>query len=296
MGREIDSRREFLKRGAAGVAAMTILPSAVSVAGQETGAEAKAEPPKPKVVYRTLGKTGIKLPVVSMGARLSAPEQIRTALDAGIEHIDTANSYGQGRHEQAVGEAIKDRPRDSVVIGTKVYMNDGPEDRPLPRGRQGRAVPREVRHQHGAARAGIRGHPLPPRRGAGRVGALRALPRGDEEDQEGGARQVPRRLDPHQRTRGDPRRRGEQGLRRGAHRLQLPAAPPRRDGQGDRAGRQGGPGSGGDEDPGRSVLGQGAHRADQHEGRAEVGPEQPQHPHDDSRFRQLRRDGDRSGE
>jgi predicted aldo/keto reductase-like oxidoreductase len=104
------------------MAAVTILPSAVSAAAQEETTEKTAEQAKRKVVYRTLGKTGIKLPVVSMGARLSAPDQIRAALDAGIVHIDTANSYGQGRHEQAVGEAIKDRPRDSVVIGTKVYM------------------------------------------------------------------------------------------------------------------------------------------------------------------------------
>ena len=92
MGRENDSRREFLKRGAAGVAAMTILPSAVSVAGQDAAAKEQAEAPKQKVVHRTLGKTGIKLPVVSMGARLRETQQNRAALDAGIVHIATANT------------------------------------------------------------------------------------------------------------------------------------------------------------------------------------------------------------
>jgi len=123
MARQDDSRREFLKSGAAGIAAITVLPGAVRAAGQQ-GAETPAEkPPQRKVIQRTLGKTGIKLPVVSMGARFGTPEQIRAALDAGIVHIDSANSYSRGRHEEAVGEAVKGRPRDSFVVGTKVYMN-----------------------------------------------------------------------------------------------------------------------------------------------------------------------------
>jgi aryl-alcohol dehydrogenase-like predicted oxidoreductase len=126
MGRQEDSRREFLKKGAAGIAAMTVLPGAVRAAQEaaEPPAEKPAQKaPQRKVIHRTLGKTGIKLPVVSMGARFDTPEQIRAALDNGIVHIDTANSYGNGRHEEAIGEAIKGRPRDSFVIGTKVYMN-----------------------------------------------------------------------------------------------------------------------------------------------------------------------------
>ena len=282
MARQEDSRREFLKKGAAGIAAITVLPGAVRAAqeGAEPPAEKPAEKqPERKVIHRTLGKTGIKLPIVSMGARFGTPEQIRAALDAGIVHIDTANSYGNGRHEEAVGEAIKGRPRDSFVIGTKVYMNIDQQDRPVPRGRHARAVPGEVRDQHGAAGPGLRGHPLPPRRGQGRVGHLRALPVGDEEAQGGRADPVHRRLDAHQRAGGDQRRRGQQGLRRGAHRLQLPAAPSRGTGGGHRPSGQGRSGHGGDEDPGRRVLGPGAHAADQHEGGAEVGAEQPATSH-----------------
>lgn len=123
MSRQEDSRREFLKKGAAGIAAITVLPGAVRAAAQETAEPPAEKPPQRKVVRRTLGKTGIKIPVVSMGARLDTPEQIRAALDAGIVHIDTANSYGRGRHEEAIGEAVRGRPRDSFVIGTKVFMN-----------------------------------------------------------------------------------------------------------------------------------------------------------------------------
>jgi predicted aldo/keto reductase-like oxidoreductase len=110
-----------LKKGAAGVAGAALLPSVIKA--QEEQQKTEEKPKERKFIYRTLGKTGIKLPIVSMGARFDTPDNIRAALDAGIKHIDTANVYGQGRHEAAIGEAVKGRPRDSFVIATKVYMN-----------------------------------------------------------------------------------------------------------------------------------------------------------------------------
>jgi hypothetical protein len=47
-------------------------------------------------------------------------ELVRAALDQGIVHLDTAFYYQRGRNEEMIGEAIKGRPRDSYVIGTKV--------------------------------------------------------------------------------------------------------------------------------------------------------------------------------
>jgi predicted aldo/keto reductase-like oxidoreductase len=120
MAKENDTRRDFLKKGAAGVAGMAFLPTVLKAGQGEEQAE--AQKPKRKFIYRTLGKTGIKLPIVSMGARFDTPDNIRAALDAGIVHIDTANTYGMGKHEEAIGEAVKGRPRDSFVIGTKVFM------------------------------------------------------------------------------------------------------------------------------------------------------------------------------
>jgi predicted aldo/keto reductase-like oxidoreductase len=122
MSRKDESRRDFLKKGATGFAAVTLVPAALAAAEEEKKQQSEEKKEKRKIVERTLGKTGIKLPVVSMGARFGTPDQIKAALDEGIKHIDTANVYGRGQHEKAVGEAIKDRPRDSVVIGTKVYM------------------------------------------------------------------------------------------------------------------------------------------------------------------------------
>ncbi len=76
-----------------------------------------------KVIYRIFGKTGIKLPVVSMGIGYSDnPNLVRAALDAGIVHMDTAPNYQGGQSERMIGEVIKGRPRDSFVISTKVRL------------------------------------------------------------------------------------------------------------------------------------------------------------------------------
>jgi aryl-alcohol dehydrogenase-like predicted oxidoreductase len=54
---------------------------------------------------------------------------IHTALDAGINFVDTADVYGEGRSEEIVGEALKGR-RDQVVLATKVHgeMGKGPNE------------------------------------------------------------------------------------------------------------------------------------------------------------------------
>jgi len=109
------SRRKFLKSTLSGLAGAAILPAVLS---QES--HAGETPPKGAILTRKLGKTGIEVPVVSTGARWGTNELLIKALDSGITHIDTANSYGDGRNETQVGEVIKDRPRDSYVLGTKV--------------------------------------------------------------------------------------------------------------------------------------------------------------------------------
>jgi predicted aldo/keto reductase-like oxidoreductase len=118
-------RRDFLKRSGAGLAGMAALGSLPLAAdGQKAvGPEAR----KGKVITRTLGRTGIKLPVISMGVmNANNPDLVRAALDRGIVHLDTAWGYQRGQNEVMIGEVIKGRPRDSYVIATKIYE---PRDR-----------------------------------------------------------------------------------------------------------------------------------------------------------------------
>ncbi len=115
-GEKKQGRREFLKTGIAGIAGAAIAPALLKA--QETEEKKKER----KIVYRTLGKTGIKCPIVSIGAAGQDPALYRAALDMGLTHFDTANSYGNGRHEELVGEVIKGRDRESYIITTKVHL------------------------------------------------------------------------------------------------------------------------------------------------------------------------------
>lgn len=120
------NRRDFLKKGVTGLAGMAVLPSVLS--GEAHAQEAEKAVKEKKMVHRTLGKTGIKLPVVSMGVgACENPAVLEAALDAGMVHLDTANGYGRGRNEEMIGEIMKSRSWDDVVVATKVVGDN--EDR-----------------------------------------------------------------------------------------------------------------------------------------------------------------------
>ncbi len=111
-------RRSFIRKSFAGATGLAFL-------GTARASLHSTKPPlqqtKKKIIYRTLGKTGLKLPVVSMGVMNSDnPALIAAALDNGIIHLDTAHGYMRGRNEEVIGGVIKGRPRDSFVIATKV--------------------------------------------------------------------------------------------------------------------------------------------------------------------------------
>ncbi|MBE1533689.1 aldo/keto reductase [Actinomadura algeriensis] len=91
--------------------------------------------------YRTLGRTGVQVSALALGAmnfgaigRTTQDEAtaiVDAALDGGINLIDTADMYGQGESEEMVGRAIAGR-RDDIVLATKATMPMGDE-----RNRQG---------------------------------------------------------------------------------------------------------------------------------------------------------------
>ncbi len=104
------SRREFLRTGTAGITGAALLSACSRPLQEEPKTSGKA-------VYRTLGKTGLRLPVVSMGSAY-AIELVRAALDAGILYIHTSSSYSERNHEQMLGQAFRGIQRDSFLIGT----------------------------------------------------------------------------------------------------------------------------------------------------------------------------------
>jgi uncharacterized protein len=107
------SRRQFLQAGLA-------LPAAKLVSSSNLDMFA---PAPARLVYRTLGKTGLKVTAVGCAAgAVPDPDILTRALDLGINYYDTARIYGQGKSEQILGKAIKGR-RDKIVLASKTYSN-----------------------------------------------------------------------------------------------------------------------------------------------------------------------------
>ncbi|XP_042226819.1 L-galactose dehydrogenase-like isoform X1 [Homarus americanus] len=84
-----------------------------------------------KMSYQPLGNTGLSVSRISLGGgplgdmygSNKEEEYIATvhlALKSGINYIDTAPWYGNGRSEEVIGKALKDVPRSAYYIGTKV--------------------------------------------------------------------------------------------------------------------------------------------------------------------------------
>jgi aryl-alcohol dehydrogenase-like predicted oxidoreductase len=87
--------------------------------------------------YRTLGRTGMQVSELCLGAMMfgawgepdhdASVKIIHHALDSGINFVDTADVYSQGESEEIVGKALQGR-RDDVVLATKFH---GPMDVPM---------------------------------------------------------------------------------------------------------------------------------------------------------------------
>lgn len=91
------------------------------------------------IPYRTLGRTGVNVAPLALGTdnfanptpEAESKEIINKALDAGINLIDTSNSYAKGEAERIIGRALKqNKLRDKVLIATKAHYptGDGPND------------------------------------------------------------------------------------------------------------------------------------------------------------------------
>jgi aryl-alcohol dehydrogenase-like predicted oxidoreductase len=104
------------------------------------------------VEYRTLGRTGVKVSPLCLGAMMfgawgnrdhgDSIRIIHHALEAGINFIDTADVYAAGESEEIVGKALRRGKRDDVVLATKFHGRMG--DDPNRRGNSSRWIKRAV--------------------------------------------------------------------------------------------------------------------------------------------------------
>jgi aryl-alcohol dehydrogenase-like predicted oxidoreductase len=82
------------------------------------------------VRYRRLGSSDLEISEISLGSWLTygggvgreqAEACVAKAFEVGINFIDTANVYARGAAESFLGEVLAGRPRDSYILGTKLY-------------------------------------------------------------------------------------------------------------------------------------------------------------------------------
>jgi predicted aldo/keto reductase-like oxidoreductase len=117
------SRRGFLGASLTGLASAGM----ISLAPRTLFAQEKTKTDKKKsgeIVYRTLGRTGYSVPVISMGVMVAdAPAIVQAAYELGVRLFDTAANYQYGANEQMVGNVIsKLGVRDKVYIVTKIFV------------------------------------------------------------------------------------------------------------------------------------------------------------------------------
>jgi uncharacterized protein len=121
------NRRDFITKSAIGLSSFGFVPF-LDVNKLKVFSSEK----KDNIIYRTLGKTGIKLPVVSMGVmNANLPDLIPASYDLGIRLFDTAMGYQNGKNEEMVGAQIKELGvRSEVTISTKIPIPRGDKDKP----------------------------------------------------------------------------------------------------------------------------------------------------------------------
>jgi len=117
------TRRKFLTASAGGLITAGLVNLAPLALASDDETKGEGDKKEGVIHYRTLGKTGISVPIISMGAgNCNDPGMIKAAFELGIRHFDTAANYQYGANEQLVGGVIKDMGvRDKAIIGTKIY-------------------------------------------------------------------------------------------------------------------------------------------------------------------------------
>ncbi len=80
--------------------------------------------------YRALGQTGMRVSEISLGTWAFGSEwgevsdedsfaALNRAVDLGVNFLDTADVYGDGRSEKLIGKLLKERPDDEIFVATK---------------------------------------------------------------------------------------------------------------------------------------------------------------------------------
>ena len=112
---KFSSRRSFLTAAGLGAPALAMANSPQNL----KTAPASTLRAEPKLDFRVLGKTGLKVTTMGFGCMITSdPTVIERAADIGVNYFDTARGYQNGNCERMVGAALKAR-RKNLIISTK---------------------------------------------------------------------------------------------------------------------------------------------------------------------------------
>ncbi len=109
-------KRDFIKLSLSGMAA-GMMPANAFAAGKQQNSSGGAP------ILRTMGKTGLMVPVVSSGIVPSANEAlVRKLFESGIRHFDSAWDYQNGQNDLMIGKMLRKYGRENFIISTKILL------------------------------------------------------------------------------------------------------------------------------------------------------------------------------
>ncbi len=110
--KDTHSRRDFLKHAGVAGAGAALLP--FNMLTKAHGSSTTQAPEQMKVPERPFGKTGANVSILSLGGVLKPSDQLvfRQAFKMGVTYWDTADSYGWGKNEKAIGKYFTKYPDD----------------------------------------------------------------------------------------------------------------------------------------------------------------------------------------
>jgi len=114
--RKTISRRTFLKTSGMGSASVAL---SAGFYGKLLAAEGANQSSSNKMPTRVLGRTGFPVSILGMGGSIDASGYqtlLRIGLNMGINYWDSANSYGNGKNEQVIGEFFSKYPEDRKKV------------------------------------------------------------------------------------------------------------------------------------------------------------------------------------
>lgn len=107
-------RRDFLKTSILGLSGAALMPGTLNASSLQIPGD-----PLPVIPVRTLGKTGLKIPLLSMGTGdTNNPALVKAALENGVLLFGTSTYYGNGNNETMLGGVFKTLPRKAYLIAT----------------------------------------------------------------------------------------------------------------------------------------------------------------------------------